>query len=36
MVVEPNAHHHPPEDTSAEGKFPGPGRVDDVVMPHIC
>ncbi len=29
--LPPNAHHHPPEATSAEGKPLGTGRVNDVV-----
>jgi hypothetical protein len=30
-LVKPNAHHHPPEATSAEAKPLGTGRVNDVV-----
>jgi hypothetical protein len=29
----PNAHHHPPESTTAEGKFLEAGRVNDDVRP---
>ena len=34
ILRKANAHHHPPEATSAEGKFLGQGRVNDAVRPH--